>query len=64
MSGKNANRYRCHYFLKVHKDSWSDSLILRQQIKKRKIERHDLKIASFQYLGRITIEPTGKETPI
>lgn len=25
MSGKNTNHYRCHYFLKVHKDSWNGS---------------------------------------
>lgn len=25
MSGKNTNRYRCHYFLKVHRDSRNGS---------------------------------------
>lgn len=87
MSGKNTNRYRCHYFLKVHKDSWNGSFDFtainderakkyakawireknkwnKKQIEERKIEHSDWEIASFQYVSRISIEPTEKETPI
>lgn len=87
MSEKKTNRYRCHYFLKVHKDNWNGSFYFvatnderaekyararireknkqnRKLIEERKIEHDDWEIASFQYVSKVSIEPTEKEMPI